>query len=614
MAAKDIIFDEKARARVQAGVDTLANAVKVTLGPRGRNVGDREVVGRPDGHQGRRHRRQGDRAREQVREHGRADGEGGRFQDLGQRRRRHHHRDGARAGDLSRGLQARRGRSQPDGAQARHRHRRRGAHRAAEEALDPDQGQGRHRAGRHDQRERRHRDRQHDCRGDEEGRQGRRDHGRGGQDDDQRARRRRGYAVRPRLPLAVLRDRHRAHGSRARTTATSSSHEKKISNMKELLPRSRAGREAGQAAPHHRGRRRWRGARDARRQQAPRHAADLRRQGAGLRRSPQGDAEGHRRPHRRQGGHRGPRPQAREPHARRTSASAKRITVDKDNTTIVDGAGKKADIEARVKQIRNADRGDHVRLRPREAPGAPREARRWRRRHQGRRCDRGRDEGEEGPRRGRAARDARGRRRGRRPRRRRRAAPRAERARRPQAVAKSRRSASRSCAARSRSRSARSRRTRASTARSSCQQGQGRPRLVRLQRADARVHRPRQGRRHRPDEGRPHGAAERGLGRVAPPDDRGDDRRASEEGCAAPPAAVAAAAWVAWAAWAAWTSRESDRLQLEAPRETGAFSFWQASVGRQDAQAAARDHGAVDRTRSPTARSATRARPRRPTT
>ena len=31
---------------------------------------------------------------------------------------------------------------------------------------------------------------------------------------------------------------------------------------------------------------------------------------------------------------------------------AKRITVDKDNTTIIDGAGKKADIEARVKTIR----------------------------------------------------------------------------------------------------------------------------------------------------------------------------------------------------------------------------------------------------------------------
>src|ERR1700756_2405319 len=31
---------------------------------------------------------------------------------------------------------------------------------------------------------------------------------------------------------------------------------------------------------------------------------------------------------------------------------AKRIVVDKDNTTIIDGAGKKADIEARIKQIR----------------------------------------------------------------------------------------------------------------------------------------------------------------------------------------------------------------------------------------------------------------------
>src|SRR6516162_401549 len=38
MAAKEIIFDEKARNRVMSGVDTLANAVKVTLGPRGRNV------------------------------------------------------------------------------------------------------------------------------------------------------------------------------------------------------------------------------------------------------------------------------------------------------------------------------------------------------------------------------------------------------------------------------------------------------------------------------------------------------------------------------------------------------------------------------------------------
>ena len=38
MSAKEIIFDAQAKNKILAGVDTLANAVKVTLGPRGRNV------------------------------------------------------------------------------------------------------------------------------------------------------------------------------------------------------------------------------------------------------------------------------------------------------------------------------------------------------------------------------------------------------------------------------------------------------------------------------------------------------------------------------------------------------------------------------------------------
>ena len=38
MAAKEILFDVDARNKILAGVDTLANAVKVTLGPKGRNV------------------------------------------------------------------------------------------------------------------------------------------------------------------------------------------------------------------------------------------------------------------------------------------------------------------------------------------------------------------------------------------------------------------------------------------------------------------------------------------------------------------------------------------------------------------------------------------------
>src|SRR6476646_5462996 len=38
MAAKDVKFSRDARERILAGVDILANAVKVTLGPKGRNV------------------------------------------------------------------------------------------------------------------------------------------------------------------------------------------------------------------------------------------------------------------------------------------------------------------------------------------------------------------------------------------------------------------------------------------------------------------------------------------------------------------------------------------------------------------------------------------------
>src|SRR5215468_10685218 len=38
MAAKDVRFSRDARERIMRGVDTLADAVKVTLGPKGRNV------------------------------------------------------------------------------------------------------------------------------------------------------------------------------------------------------------------------------------------------------------------------------------------------------------------------------------------------------------------------------------------------------------------------------------------------------------------------------------------------------------------------------------------------------------------------------------------------
>jgi len=38
MSAKDVQFGDSARQRMLEGVNVLANAVKVTLGPKGRNV------------------------------------------------------------------------------------------------------------------------------------------------------------------------------------------------------------------------------------------------------------------------------------------------------------------------------------------------------------------------------------------------------------------------------------------------------------------------------------------------------------------------------------------------------------------------------------------------
>jgi chaperonin GroEL len=47
MAAKEVKFLTDARERMLRGVDTLANAVRVTLGPKGRNVGLEKSFGAP---------------------------------------------------------------------------------------------------------------------------------------------------------------------------------------------------------------------------------------------------------------------------------------------------------------------------------------------------------------------------------------------------------------------------------------------------------------------------------------------------------------------------------------------------------------------------------------
>jgi chaperonin GroEL len=48
MATKEVIYGEEARRKILAGVEKLANVVRVTLGPRGRNVGIEKRFGSPD--------------------------------------------------------------------------------------------------------------------------------------------------------------------------------------------------------------------------------------------------------------------------------------------------------------------------------------------------------------------------------------------------------------------------------------------------------------------------------------------------------------------------------------------------------------------------------------
>ncbi|MBC7092808.1 chaperonin GroEL, partial [Candidatus Bipolaricaulota bacterium] len=48
MAAKDVVFGEEARRKILTGVEKLASVVRVTLGPRGRNVGIEKKFGSPD--------------------------------------------------------------------------------------------------------------------------------------------------------------------------------------------------------------------------------------------------------------------------------------------------------------------------------------------------------------------------------------------------------------------------------------------------------------------------------------------------------------------------------------------------------------------------------------
>ena len=218
MAAKEIHFRrEGSRAQILTGVNTLANAVKVTLGPRGRNVVIEKSWGAPTV------TKDGVTVAKEIELENKFENMGAQMVKEVASKTSDVAGDGTTTATVLAQAIYREGSklvaagAQPDGDQARHRRgRRRRSSTQLKKLSKPTKGKkeiaqvGTISANGDDD------DRQDDRRGDGEGRQGRRHHRRGGQDDGDDARRRRGHAVRPRLPLAVLRDRPRAHGSRAR--------------------------------------------------------------------------------------------------------------------------------------------------------------------------------------------------------------------------------------------------------------------------------------------------------------------------------------------------------------------------------------------------------------
>ena len=190
-----------------------------------------------------------------------------------------------------------------------------------------------------------------DLRGDRQGRQGRRDHRRGEPDLRHGDGPRRGHALRQGLHLALLRDRHGAHGGVARRPVRAA---RLVEDL--LGPRPAAGAREGhaerQAARDRRRGPRGRGARHARRQQDPRHvqvARPSRLPGFGERRKAMLQDMAILT---------GGQVISEEVGLKLENVTldllgrAKKVIITKDETTIVEGAGAEDDIKGRINQIK----------------------------------------------------------------------------------------------------------------------------------------------------------------------------------------------------------------------------------------------------------------------
>ena len=255
MAAKELHFNVDARAALKRGVDQLAEAVKVTLGPKGRNVVIDKKFGAPTV------TKDGVTVAKEIELSDPIENMGAQMVKEVATKTSDLAGDGTTTATVlaqaifREGLKNVTAGSNPMALKRGIEKAVAADRRGAQDDLGADDRQEGDRAGRRHLREQRQGDRQPDRRGDGEGRQGRRHHRRGGQGPRDDARDGRRHAVRPRLPLAVLRHRSGQDGSRARGRAHP--HPRQEDLVDEGSPpdprEGRAGRQA--AADHRRGHR-----------------------------------------------------------------------------------------------------------------------------------------------------------------------------------------------------------------------------------------------------------------------------------------------------------------------------------------------------------------------
>ena len=213
--AKQIVYGEQSRQAILRGVNQLADAVKVTLGPKGRNVVLDKKFGSPT------ITKDGVTVAKEIDLKDPLENMGA------QMVREVASKTSDTAGDgtttatvLAQAIYREGAKNVVAGANPMDI--KRGIEKAVEAITgeteeDVEAGQRQHgRPGRHHLGEQRRDHRQDHRRRDGQGRQGRRHHRRRSADARDLARSRRRHAVRPRLPLALLRDRSGADGSRAR--------------------------------------------------------------------------------------------------------------------------------------------------------------------------------------------------------------------------------------------------------------------------------------------------------------------------------------------------------------------------------------------------------------